>query len=330
VFFSLAALWLALRGIQRADRRSAIAFQAALLLALLAHAVALHVLAGLLAWRAFHWLRRRPDAAAIAREIGWWHALPVAAAIALYFGHLRHLDIGGGPDHALLPVVTSTAAFTLGAPQALALPLALLVAAAGIAVLARRGGELWVAYAVGIFVAPALILLASEHPLLFERYFIASAVLLALLAGTVLAALWQHAGWRRSAAAVALVAFVAGNAFDYAALLRDGRGQYRTALGWVAAQTDAPQVTWSSDHAFRNELVIRYHAARLPLPKTWAMVEGPPWQGPAPQWLFAHSQSANAPAEPTLHDPQGNTYAHVRTFPCGPMSGWRWFVLRRQ
>jgi hypothetical protein len=249
--FGLLALFAAQRGELAPRSRWAALYGPACLLALLSHALAVHVLAGVLAWSLLRWWRAGLRGAALARAGLAWHAVPLAGAAWLYFGFLRGIAVGGGPEEGVLPVLGRLVAYATGLPVALGTgPLVLAgggLVAFGLWWLVAQQDDAWAFYAVAVVLSPAVALVAQAGQLRFERYFVLSAALASLLLARLLAALAGRSLEGAALAALVLLIFCAAQAPRLERLLRDGRGQYRAALAAILL------AAWFLVHRFEGQ-----------------------------------------------------------------------------
>jgi hypothetical protein len=332
--FALLAFALAQKGRLAPNSRWCWAYGAAVLLALSAHAVAVHVVAGVLVWSCARWWRHGLRGSALLRALAAWHALPLLGTTALYLGFLRHLFVGGGrvPD-TLADTLARTVAYTGGLPLSFRPPV--LLGLGGLTVVAclwwlwRCGSDQWSCYLVTIAVSPALLLTVHPGDLYFERYFLVSVSFALLLLARALGE-WAARGRAQRVAAVLVTLTVVGaGAPRIARLLREQRGHYEAALQFMVDHGRPGPLTIGNDHLFRNGLVLTYYAERLGvLPRLTFVTQATPEQE-GPDWLLFHRVDGEAPPEPLRQDPLGNVYQLQREHPSAPLSGFRWFLFRR-
>lgn len=331
VAFALLALYALLRAGPTGGRGWAPLYWVACVLGLLAHLTVVSVMvAGLAASASWG----GGAGGARWRRLAWWHLPPWLFFAAYYLAFARRMAIGGGPPHTVLAILAETAAYTLGIPAALgaSLALPLLIGGVGLAL-----GSMWGAggralvgfYALGIAVVPLLGIPLSGSSALFPRYFIVPAALVLLLLGYALARLWARAGAARGAVALLVALFLAGNAAPLARLVRDGRGQYRAALQHVAAATPTAVVTVSGDHDFRNEMVIQHYRRALGRDRWVRYLRAAQVPDEGTQWLFLHRLDGEPPPGDVFLDPRGR-YRLDAVFPHAALSGWDWYVFRRE
>ena len=337
------AMFALVRTSTRPDSAWALLYGLACIVGLLAHLVAFQVMLGGVAWSVVVAFRTWPRWRDRAVHLACWHVLPWAFLGLYYFGFVRKVEIGGGPKLPLVNVLGSLAAFTAGLPEgvgtAVALPLVLVALVVALACILRRDRALAAFYLTAIFLAPALGVMASRFMLLYPRYFIMSAAL-ALLAGSYgLARLWfwerigpmgRKRPLGRTAAAVLLTAFLAGNGLHTARLLRDGRGQYQAALRYIAERTPTNEITVTSDSDFRNYGMMDYYRAAVGPAHTLRYFPGTQLPPDGPQWIFLHRLDEATPPPPAELEIAGSwRYRLERTFPHAPLSGWDWYVYGR-
>lgn len=235
--FGLGAMVVAVRARVRPWSRTAPWCWALLVLALLSHALALHLLVGLVGWGTVRTLGRDGVAKGIA-TLAWWFAVPVLAFTAFYLGFLRGITVGGGNREGILPPLARAAAVVSGLPVdlplALALALVLAIATGGLRVMARRGSDLWVLFVVGMVVSPAALAVTQPTDLYAERYFLVSMLLWLLCLARLVAWLGARGGAATGAAVAMLVLFAVAN----------GRAS-ATCCARDAAATSRPSAAWS-------------------------------------------------------------------------------------
>ena len=317
---------------ERAASPWGLVFGLACVLGLLAHLVAFQVMLGGLVWSLMAlwttWSNWRDRLA----HLACWHLAPWLFLAVYYLGFVRYVEIGGGPKLALVEVLGTLSAFTLGLPGnfgVIALSIFLAVTIPSLGQIGRRDRALLGFFVTAIFVAPAIGISSSRFVLLYPRYFVVSATLTLLLVGYALARVWNRGGLGRWISLSVLAGFLVGNGIHAARLLRDGRGQYQAALRYVGEHSPAGAVTVSSDSDFRNFMVMDYYAKSVGPGhhlQYYPTNQTPPG---GLQWVFLHRLDESTPIPPdALHDAEGRNYQLARTFPHAQLSGFEWYVYR--
>ena len=323
--------WAFLRARGSPASRLAAVHWAAAGLALLGHAVAVHLFLATAVWSFVRFRRDGLAGPSLVRALVWWHGVPAATTTLVYLGFLSRMVIGGGPEESLVDVLGRVVAYTFGVPLALGtfglLALGALVLAGGLATLRRIDSDQWAFYTTGIFLSPMAALVVQPGDLRFERYFYVSAALGLLLAARMVAALTARVPV--ATAAVAAL-FLAGQAGRLRHLAADGRGQYRAALSAMAAGTAARPVRVAGDHDFRNGLVTSYYTSRLGLDGQLVYVRAEGLSASGADWYLVHRPANDPPPPSVFTDPGGRAYRLERTLPSAPLSGFRWFLFRRE
>jgi hypothetical protein len=324
--------WAFLRARASPGSRLAIVHWVAVSLALLGHAVAIHLFAATLAWSLVRFRRDGLGVPSVVTAAVWWHGVPAAVTAAFYFGFLGRLSIGGGPQVPLMDVLAGVVAYTFGFPLSLGafalVALGALIVVGGLIVLHRMGSDQWVFYATGILVSPIAALAVQPGDLHFERYFFVSAALALLLLARMLGALAVRVPL---AAGAAVVLFLAGQAPRIQRLVVDGRGHYAEAVTYMVAHTPSRPVRVASDHDFRNGLVISYQASRLRLGKDQLdYLAAQELARSGADWYVVHRPGDDPAPPPVFTDPGGRAYRLETSFPSAPLSGYRWFLYRRE
>ncbi len=317
---------------ERGSGRWAVVYAFAAVVGLLAHLVTAFVLVAAFAWALVGLGWKRGTWWAGLRALLAWHGVPLALLAAYYFGFVRRLSIGGGPENPLLGVLGDTAAFTFGFPAAagpLAVAAALLIAVVGILGIARRDRGLEAFFLLAVVVLPLLGPALGRFQLLFPRYFILSATGVVMLAGYVGARAWRGGFAARLAVLAALALVVAGNARHSLRLAREGRGQYRAALQFLADTSAAPVVAVTADADFRNRPVLGYHAATSGLGRRIRYVPEDRVPPSGVEWFLVHRLDGGPAPVDVVTDRWGHGYQLTKVFPHAPLSGWDWAAYRR-
>jgi hypothetical protein len=323
--------WAFLRARGAAASRLAIVHWVAAGFALLGHAVAVHLFLATAAWSFVRFRRDGLAGPSLVRALIWWHGVPAATTALVHQGFLSRMVIGGGPEESLVDVLGRVMAYTFGVPLALGtfglLLLGVLIVGGGLWVLRRIDSDQWAFYATGLLLSPMAALLVQPGDLRFERYFYVSAALGLLLLGRMLALLASRSA---IAAAAAVVLFVGAQLPRIQRLAAEGRGHYRGALSEMAARTPTRPVRVGGDHDFRNGLVISYYTPRLGLDGQLVYVPAQAVAASGADWYIVH-RPGNDPDPPAgFTDAGGRTYRLEWGFPSAPLSGFRWFLFRRE
>jgi hypothetical protein len=332
VAFGLLSTAIAFRdGLRRRSARAPV-FWVALVLAVLGHLLAIHVVAGLVAWAMWRIARRRPGWGEAAGTFAWWFGVPALAIGAFYLGFVRGMLVGGGPRWGAAVALRDAIALTTGLPRmdlVVLLPVAVTVLLAGVVLLRALGSDVWVFYLVSIAVSPALLQLAQPTDLFYPRYFVVSAALWLILAARLLAWLANRGGVARAAALVVLVAFLASNGMRIADLLRYGRGAYSETLRSMVLMTPKPIVTVAGDADTWNTSLIRHHASRLGLSQQIRYLSQVALGNEGADWYLTNGGGTTADVAPSVTDGHGNRYRlTLRSRGAWPAS-WEWCAYRR-
>lgn len=300
---------------------------------MLSHATFLLVLAALGVWKMMAIADDTRSPVPVLVESVKWFALPGLAAVLLYLGFLRPMQIGGGPEYTVTTVLGHFFGYALGLPVDgtgawVAIVAGSLLYGAGVwfglrhSCIPRLG---WLFALLPLAAAAGLIF--SRPEVLYFRYFlvflpffyVSVAALLAHLAGT--------RSWSAIAVLVLLAAYVAAQAtrlFDLATL---GRGRYREALRFVAMSPFANKIV-TSDHDARNKVLVEFFVLRDPLSSGVKYLPLAEAGSGRAGWLIRHSQEPlREKPEQFMHTPT-ETYRYVAVFPHAGVSGWHWFLYR--
>jgi hypothetical protein len=338
IFFALLA-WYALQQFEeRPSWAWTVLFWSAVVLGFLAHLEFAICFVGLVAWALWRFVRYRSRWRQAVLELFALFTVPIVLLLAFYFVAIRGMEVGGGPKYQVTPLLIKTASYMLGGPASgAAAGIAALLAVASIYVvlvyLMFERDDRWIFYAVVIVVPLGLIAILLPVPLSVRYFMISVAASLALLSSGY-AALLRRGVACRGIGLVLLAVFVAGNAVNIGNLLRFGRGQYLAALRFMEKNSDNREVVITSDHDFRNRMLVNYYKRYLERADYTRYVdratldqENVRAKGASlgAEWLILHRFDLTEQPE-RVTDIYGNKYKLVSIYRYSDLSGWNWLL----
>jgi hypothetical protein len=264
--------------------------------------------------------------------------VPIVLLLAFYFVAIRGMKVGAGPDYQVMPLLIKTASYMVGGPGtgAAAGIAALLAVAAIYAVLVYlmfERDDRWIFYAVVIVVPLGLIAILLPVSL-SVRYFMISVAASLVLLSSGYAALLRREVAGLGIGLTLLAIFVAGNAVNTGNLLRFGRGQYLAALRFMEKNSGGREVVITSDHDFRNAMLVNYYKRYLARPDSTQYVDRVTLdeqyvrtnrRSLGAEWLIFHR--FDLPKQPErVTDIYGNNYKLVSIYRYSDLSGWNWLL----
>ena len=124
-----------------------------------------------------------------------------------------------------------------------------------------------------------------------------------------------------------LAVFVAGNAVNTSNLLRFGRGQYVDALRFMEKNSDGRKVVITSDHDFRNGMLVNYYKRYLARPDFIRYANAETLSEGGADWLILHRFELTRWRD-RASDAYGNAYQLVRIYRYSDLSGWNWLLYQ--
>jgi len=182
----------------------------------------------------------------------------------------------------------------------------------------------WIFYAV-VIVAPLALIAIQRPEQLYLRYFMISIAASLLMLAAGYSALSRPGVAGIGLALTLLTIFVIGNAAHTITLLRFGRGQYLAALRFIEAHSVESQVVVTSDHDFRNAMMVNYYKRHLERPDSMRYTNGPTLKEGGADWLILHRFELTRPPD-RVTDVYRNTYQLVRIYRYSDLSGWNWLL----
>jgi len=315
-----------------------IVFWSAVVLGFLAHLEFAICFAGLVAWALWRFVRYRSKWRQAVFDLFALFMVPIILLLAFYFVALRGFEVGGGPDYQVMPLLIKTASYMLGGPASgAAAGIVALLAVASIYVvlvyLMFERDDRWIFYAVMIVVPLGLIPILRLVPLSVRYFMISVAACLVLLASGY-AALLRRGVTGRDIGLALLALFIAGNAVSTGNLLRFGRGQYLAALRFMEKNSHDPEIVITSDHDFRNAMLVNYYKRYLERPDHIRYMDGPALREDnvrtkgtslGAEWLILHRFDLREQPE-RVTDHFGNNYQLITIYRYSDLSGWNWLL----
>ena len=320
--FSLACALLLENYLETRRRTISFAFGLCAILGMLSHLSFLYVYLGLVVWSVL--------ARCTWRDSVRLHGLAIVFVITLYVIDTRLLTVGAGPIYSRWHVIVETAGWTIGMPRVGIWP----VVAAALVLLGLIGGVILIAranrpeasfYLIAICLGPALMLTLWRQPYVYPRYFVLCVPFFLVLVARLLAKLPV------SVAAIILMLFVIGNAFNLANFYRVGRGSYLEALRSV--QNDNSVVTTmtiGSTQDRRNRLMVTFYRRYLPAQPSIEYVDDALTAPEPPRWLIVDDVEDRESNNEPRRTIDGQQYYLARTFGYAGLSGMNWYVMKRR
>jgi hypothetical protein len=260
------------------------------------------------------------------------HGIPFLSLLAMWWLDMRFVRPGGGTaTQSLIKEYGTALAWAVGTvpyPVAEVASCALAITAFFLGV--RKTSRDSKIFFVGVVVAfPLLLLVARRSDLVYTRHFMISAVFLLLLASRLLGKWWSE-GYAL-VCIVIIGAYFAVNFWNIREFVRNGRGNYVTALQQIVDRT-IPPVVIGGDQDFMVGTEVRYYLSRALGTRQGSYVERRSWPSGGPQWVIVQAESfePKAPPVPAFKDNTGNIYDFVQTYGAAPLSGLHWYVYKNR
>ncbi|MCK4782744.1 MAG: glycosyltransferase family 39 protein [Desulfobacteraceae bacterium] len=336
VFFGLVTFVVLRRFVEKNGWLNALMFWVCVCLGFGSHLTYLNVFIASAAWLLVELFRTCEKKRDVIVPFLQCFGVPTAFLICFYVFIIRNLAIGGGPDYKLYDMLVKTLSYAAGGTAAGPVGVITGAVALGfflwaIIYLQRKGRSEWVFYLFVIFLSPIVILAVKRYPVMFVRYFLLSIAFGLMAVSYLLAGLYRKGGVARICVAVAVVLFLVGNGVHVERFFRYGRGQYLEAMRYIAAQTEGREITISSDHDFRNGVLIEYYKRYLAPEKTITYISKAGLKtGQHPMWVILHRIGEATGIGPEITDRHGNRYELVKALPYAGPSGCHWFLYQKR
>lgn len=333
-FFSLLSYALIRSYWERKHIAKLILFWITVALGFLSHLSFIYVYFAIIVWSLYRVMMREKDVYRLCIELIKYHAFPVMILSVLYRIHIRHIVIGGGEVYDVWNVVYKAIIMSVGAPEKgifglIGIGSAVAVFFLGLRLLWQEKTGEWIFFLFVIFLAPALIILIRKPEIIYFRYFFVCIPFFYLLAGHLLSWCFRQVSYGQLVYGAALLLYCSGNIYRDVTLLDKGRGQYYDAMQFMAANSSGTDIIVGSDHDFRNKTVMSFYSRYLPPGKKLRYVDQNQWPAEGLEWLVTHNQEVDYQPLPHLTMANGITYSLANSFRYSGVSGWHWFVYRK-
>ncbi len=311
-------------------------FGAATILGVLSHLTFVEFYLGAIAWSVVRLWRTVPSPDKFVGRCAQLHLIPLAFIAALYLIDIRVMQFGGGDPFDMQHVVREAASLAVGTyeqvtPLVVAgIALGTAATLAGLLLLAREKSDLWVFFAVGFLIAPAVLLTARRPPVLHERYFYLNILFLLVLWSYVLGKMVVASRLARFAALAVAGIFVLLNVELTREFLRVGRGHYLDALTYMAENSTGTDVNISGDAEFSYRLYTEFYAPYVPGEHHFHIHTIVPEMPVEPEWVILNSQDRDYHPKGVILDSKGReAFALEKVFPYAGLSGAHFAVYHR-
>ena len=335
MLFALASYVFLKKTISKSSRWSITLFQASVILGMLSHLTFIFVYVSLLAWTMANQIRSGVGLRHLTTRMIFWNLAPVSVIFALYLFFVRRMVIGGGDPGSLDDVLISLAILISGALEVrLAEIIGIMLTCIGLAgslmFLQREGDDEWGFFLCVVILVPLFFFATTKPGFIDVRYFMMGLPFYYLMAGRWMAAILRGSAASKTICIFVFLFFLAGNVQRTIDLITVGRGGYRKAVEFMAAQTSGSDIRVSSDTDFRNKMVLQYYSQYLPPGKRLLYFDRNRYPVGGPEWVITHSQKDDFKPPREIEIPNSGKYFISGLFPYRGLSGWHWVLYRQQ
>jgi len=309
--------------------------------AFLFHASYIFIFISLFLWTAISFLCRESFLKTCI-ELAWIFLLPATLLGLLYGLVLLNLPSAGGPISSYPDVILSALSVTFGGPLITThdttvthfalnyLIMATLLILCEMVMLVKDKDKVAIFYFSAILIIPATVLWILSPEYIAVRYFLPSVLAIYLLMSGFLNRLFQQGLPGQILSLILLYVFFHMNVTNYLIdFVHYGRGHYEAALRYITDNSTQEPTTIAGDNNFRNHMMVEFYSTRLDLDPL-LYIDQPSFSTGAAQWYLLHSQDrAYQPPESIILD-EDLIFEFEMEFPHTALSGWSWFLYRRQ
>jgi hypothetical protein len=332
-FFALGGLLLCERYWEKPGPARGALLGICIVLGLLSHLSYVYVFAALLALSLHRCRKIGQTRSQCAARTARLFLPPAAATAILYGGFLSRMIYGGGPKERVGLVLSQfleslATGSEVGHGFSIAAFAVVVAFCVEIFLEWKEDDRRWPFFAA-IVLAPLGVVLLLRPPLLYPRYFLVCVPFLLLLLSRLLVRLFRSGEASRALFAGALFLLLLGNTAGLARLLTLGRGHYLEGVLYMARHSRSPTIRVTSDHDFRNGMLLDFYAQEAPRGIRFDYVSLGARTPASPEWLIRHSRDPDAAMPERIRLHGGGVYVLARICPFwGGLSGFSWFIYR--
>ena len=312
--FALAAHWCLRKHLTDRSVLSALGFGCLCTLGTLSHLSFLQYYFAAVFWTSGALASEQPGFLRWCMRMLHCHGLAIVSLGTIYLLDVRYLTFGGGPRlNAVSVFINAVSVFaggTFDEPSRLLYCSVVVVGiVAGVFKMVRSGQDEWKFFACLFVLFPLFRVVLLPAGLMFERYFLILLGFAAIPISVGAMHLLNGRTLHRIGFGLLTILFLAGNLTHIARLAEDGRGQYQKTMAMIA-ENSLESIRISSDHPFRNRLLIEYFAVRCSAPRSVEYVDLGEWNEP-PEWMICHHIPRDNDAPVNFFEPDGQPRASL-------------------
>ncbi len=192
----------------------------------------------------------------------------------------------------------------------------------------RRGEKAQALWILALVATPAVLLIGRGEVRLFARYnLVVYALLLIPFGRLAAAALGSRRRWLQWSAMAGLALVGVNSGVRLGLFAQAGRGGYAAAVERMAAYSDRQpngSATVNGDYDFRQEMIVSFHAERLPEDQRVVYVRSEELATIVPDWFIVRRPQAE------VFGYAGGVYRLDSDYPAYGYSGERWYLFHRE
>ncbi len=302
---------------------------------LLAHLTYVTVLFSLICYCIIDELRERRSVREVFKTTMIFYLVPVLFFCIFYLTYIRHIIIGGGSNYPVWESVSHISAQALGltvteTTKLIAAISVIVVITLALIVLICAKKWIWIFFPFSLFIAPAVLLIATRPEFLYPRYFILCIPFFYLLAVLAMGFVFRRSTAGKVIVISLVTLFLIFQSMSIAALLHYGRSGYERVLLKLAEQTDGSGIIVGSDHDFRHYIMLKFYSRSLPNSKKLIYIDAQNANNIKTQWLIVHHPDLSYKPPEKLTAADGRVYNLAFTDRYCGGSGWNLFIYKLQ
>lgn len=331
IFFSLLSVWLLEKYHENCSPLIIPAFWLVGTLGIFSNLSFIMIYPGLLLFSLISLWKREKTVPGAAAKTMLIHLIPVMAIGVVVLVLVPKMTHGGGAEQTFLESALTFSSFALGAPDRpgwnhASIGITGFIIISGIWLVSRKSLRHALLFSGSIVLGPCLMAIQAPKDFSFwyARHFLICLPFIYIIAAitlTIPARLQTING--KAMLAVILMLYGIGQFHYLSDFFQHGRGKHLMALKWMADRTEQETITLTSDHHFRNLMLLSFYAPYVP-DKKFDYYRDP---YKPPQWFIMHSE--NNAESPDSISIRGTSYELEKRFQSSHMSGFDWFLYAR-
>jgi uncharacterized membrane protein len=310
-------------------------FWTSCILAMLSHFSFSYIYGAYLQWSIFVLWKKRLGKEDFLIKSTLLHIIPATTFALLYFYFIQDMTIVGSNIDSWWNEIGKFTGFFYGQSHLSITTTLLFIFSSAIVIIAsyilyKKNSYFWPLPVLAIFLNPFLVIMISGYEFPQMRFFLILSPFLIFALSTFLVDFYQRYKAGKYFYWLFLTFYTFTNFHLYISFYENGRGEYLSAVEYMARNSAAKNVSIGSDHDYRNYTILEYYAKFLPRDMTISYISSEVLGNIVPMWYIVHDFS-RSPDPATQISIAKQKYQLKESFLASypNLIGWNWHIYRK-